>query len=915
MSTPTTASAPRPAPTQRNASLSLLLMLGGIIAYGGYSEYLAWQTGLWQMRVVAAAVGGFGVLTLVGLWLVRRGRITAGVALTVVAFLATDLTISVLLRGLGLSMLFIAPLLSYAVMSRNVSARATWVLVAVSIAAGLAMLAADVYTPGAFRALAPSMQIFTPAVAALLAVAYVVTLLRMLADYSLRAKLIIGFLVVALVPLAVLAVIDNRASQQVLTDTANKALLGVSSQTADALDAFINNTRSVVLTESQEPALRLLLAVPPAKRSGSDQASLVTLLLPTWQARDARVRSYALLDLNGNVVASTLVADAGRTYGQAPFFLQALAAREPVVSDVLFEPRAATGDLYFSAVVLGARRIPAGVLVARFDAAALQDIVQRTNGLAGTDSFGVLFDDNLMHLAHGTRPEERFTLERAAGPEEIAALQAQGRLPTLAGADFSADMPGLADGLAAASGGATFSLQDPGAGGRVSQVAVAQMRTRPWRVLFFQPRDVFLAPIEGQTRSALVLAAIIALVAAGAALLAAQVLVEPLHRLTAAAQKVSAGDLSVQAPVDSGDEIGALARTFNGMTARLSETVSSLEQRVAERTAQLQAAADISRATASVRDLDELLRLALELIRQRFGFYHASIFLVDAEQQVALLRESTGPVGAQLKARGHKLAIGSKSLIGWVTQVRQPRVALDVGEDPFYFSNPLLPGTRSELAIPLQAGDRLLGALDVQSTAPNAFGPGDVQVLQTVADQLSVAIENAQLFSQTQASLRELSQLYQRVTSTSWRSLLRGRRPVKVYEAIPSDPAAAAADDGAPPLVVPLVLRDQQVGAIELHGRRPEEWASDERAALDTVAAQLAAALESAALLDETQRRRMQEQLVNQITQQMRATLDPTHVIQSGLRELGRALGATEVVVRLAPGAAGPAVGGPEADR
>jgi GAF domain-containing protein len=275
--------------------------------------------------------------------------------------------------------------------------------------------------------------------------------------------------------------------------------------------------------------------------------------------------------------------------------------------------------------------------------------------------------------------------------------------------------------------------------------------------------------------------------------------------------------------------------------------------------------------------------------------------LLDKDERFAVLRESTGTVGAQLKARGHKLGVGSKSLIGWVTHNRQHRIALDVGEDPFHFKNPLLPDTRSELAIPLRVGDRLLGALDVQSTAPNAFGASDLQVIQTVADQLSIAIENALLFARTEASLQELSQLYQRMTNTSWRGLLRGKSTQKVYEASQNVPTAAGT--AGLPLLVPLVLRGQTLGYIELHGRRPEEWSPEERAALNNVASQVASALESAALLEETQRRRLQEQVISDITQQMRASFDPAAVVQSGVRELGKALGATEVIVRLTPGA------------
>jgi GAF domain-containing protein/HAMP domain-containing protein len=721
------------------------------------------------------------------------------------------------------------------------------------------------------------------------------------ADYSLRVKLLIAFLAVALVPLGVLAIVNFRSSQQALTDAANKTLLGVASQTALSLDSFFDNTRGVVQTESQLPAIRDYLLLPPEVRDGSELDKELKSILHTWWLRDTRARSYMLLDAGGAVLLSTSSLDVGRDLSASDFYRQTMTTGQSFVSDVLFEPRAQDGDIYFSMVVRDAGLNTLGVLVARYTARAVQDILVKTNGLAGADSFGEVFDENLLHLAHGTAPDVNFKLVAPVSAEALARLQAAKRVPQIANFDYSANQPDLARQLSSMDALPFFSATDVATGDRLSQVAVTRLKTKPWIVAFFQPRDVFLAPVQEQSRTTLTLSLLMAVGVAALALLGAQVLANPLARLTATAEQVAAGDLSVRAETGSADEIGVLATTFNTMTGRLNETIMSLESRVAERTGQLQAAADVGRAIASVRSLDELLPQALELIRQRFGFYHASIFLIDEANRWAVLRESTGSVGAQLKARAHKLAIGSQSLIGWVTANRQPRAALDVAEDPFHFKNPLLPDTRSELAIPLQIGDRLLGALDVQSIEPNAFGPGDIQVLQTLADQLSVAIENAALFQRTQSSLTELSTLYQRLTGASWRSLLGGQAHEAVFQAQPSNTGDTLLPEGAP-LQVPLKLRDRGVGVIEIYGRPAAQWTPEEQSALGTVAAQISAALESAALLEEAQRRRLREQLINQVTYQMRGTLDPTTVLHTGMRELGRALGATEVVVRLGSG-------------
>jgi PAS domain S-box-containing protein len=174
------------------------------------------------------------------------------------------------------------------------------------------------------------------------------------------------------------------------------------------------------------------------------------------------------------------------------------------------------------------------------------------------------------------------------------------------------------------------------------------------------------------------------------------------------------------------------------------------------RARQLATAADVSRAAASILELDSLLFEVTDLIRERFGFYHVSIFLMGEEGEYAVLRESTGEAGRIMKQRGHRLLAGSPSIIGWVTANRRPRIALDVGEDPVHFRNELLPDTRSELAIPLISGEKLLGALDVQSTEANAFGEDDVQVLQILTDQIAVAIENAQAYQAQQEAAERI---------------------------------------------------------------------------------------------------------------------------------------------------------------
>ena len=171
---------------------------------------------------------------------------------------------------------------------------------------------------------------------------------------------------------------------------------------------------------------------------------------------------------------------------------------------------------------------------------------------------------------------------------------------------------------------------------------------------------------------------------------------------------------------------------------------------------QLQTAAEIARDSSSTLALDTLLDRAVSLICHGFDYYHATVFLLDESEQNAIAHASTGDAGAEMKRRGHKLAVGSKSIIGYVTQTGEPLVVNDVSQDPIHRPNPLLPNTRAELGIPLKIGNRVIGAFDVQSTDVDAFKPDDIAVLQTLAAQIAVAVDNARSYELSLLAVDEM---------------------------------------------------------------------------------------------------------------------------------------------------------------
>lgn len=351
---------------------------------------------------------------------------------------------------------------------------------------------------------------------------------------------------------------------------------------------------------------------------------------------------------------------------------------------------------------------------------------------------------------------------------------------------------------------------------------------------------------------------------------------------------VSAGGLLTYLNMRSLQEtLGRLRAT----TRELEEQRRTLERRVAERTAdlarrtaQLEAAATVARRAAEIRDLDTLLNETVRLISERFGFYHAGIFLIDEAGEYAVLRAASSEGGRRMLARGHRLPVGEVGIVGYVAGTGKPRIALDVGADAVFFSNPDLPHTRSEMALPLKVGNRVIGVLDVQSVEASAFTDEDVAVLQTMADQIALAIENARLLEETQDRLREVSALTGQMVRAGWRQML-SERPGwgYVYDGVEVRPREQA----SPPegissgLTVPLQLATgETIGqvALALSDRPP----TDEDIALaQAVAQQAALALESARLFQETRQTLAEMEALYQASRAISNASTPDDVLRA----------------------------------
>jgi GAF domain-containing protein len=328
--------------------------------------------------------------------------------------------------------------------------------------------------------------------------------------------------------------------------------------------------------------------------------------------------------------------------------------------------------------------------------------------------------------------------------------------------------------------------------------------------------------------------------------------------------------------------------TLENEQKNLEENIRQRTKALERRLLQLHTVAEITRTITALLDPEELLQQVVGLIRERFDLYYAGVFLLDKDGQFAVLTTGTGEAGSRMVSEGHKLAVGGGSMIGWATANKKARIALDVGKDAVRFSNPQLPLTRSELALPLIVGERVLGALTIQSAMPEAFDQDDITILQGMADGLATALENAHLYQQASASLREIQHLHQQYLEKAWGQGTLAENELSFTFAnrnlIPAEKTNT--------IEVPVILRDNVIGLLALEGEK-STLSPEELLYVETLASEAAAALENVRLLRETQQRAERERLVSEIAAKVRGSSDVEAVIQTTLMEVGRALRAS----------------------
>lgn len=349
------------------------------------------------------------------------------------------------------------------------------------------------------------------------------------------------------------------------------------------------------------------------------------------------------------------------------------------------------------------------------------------------------------------------------------------------------------------------------------------------------------------------------------------------------------------------------AEQLEEINLELQESRDDLSQRTQDlerRTRYLEATSAVARDVASELNPDILLRRIVILVTEQFNFYHTGIFIIDTAGEFAILRAASSEGGQRMLTRSHRLKVGEEGIVGFVANQGQSRVALDTGVDATYFNNPDLPETRSEAALPLQVRGHVIGVLDVQSKEPEAFNDEDMAVLQTLADQIAVALQTAQLFQQVEQSLEAQKQAYGELSQEAWKKIIEGKENLGYHyiggDVIPVDKQSLVDQSDLPEVSLPIQIGDQTVGFITAHKASAEtEWTESEIAMMETLTDQLSVALESARLYQDTQLRAAREQLTGEVTTRIRETMDIETIIKTASEEIRNALNLPEVIIRL----------------